>query len=131
MASILIVEDNEMNRDMLSRRLIRKGYLTSIAVDAGSALRMARHAPPDLILMDMSLPDMTGSQAAQRLQSDLATRGIPIIALTAHATDAARQEALAAGCVEFETKPINMAALLSKMEMVLDRSAQLQVSGAS
>jgi CheY-like chemotaxis protein len=130
MASILIVEDNEMNRDMLSRRLMRKGYLTLIAIDASSGLRTARDAQPDLILMDMSLPDMTGSQAALVLKTDRMTCRIPIIALTAHATEAARQEALAAGCVEFETKPIDLAALIAKMEIVLGRMPRLQASEA-
>jgi CheY-like chemotaxis protein len=122
MASILIVEDNPMNRDMLSRRLMRKGYETLIAIDATSGVRTARDLQPDLILMDMSLPDMTGSEAALVLKSDRVTRRIPIIALTAHATEAARREALDAGCNDFETKPIDLAALIAKMELCLGRA---------
>ncbi len=119
MATILIVEDNDMNRDMLSRRLIRKGYLTLFAVDGHSGIRLARTYQPDLILMDMSLPDMMGSEAAQVLKTDRSTRGIPIIALTAHATESARLDALAAGCDEYETKPLEFDALLAKMAALL------------
>jgi two-component system, cell cycle response regulator DivK len=121
MVTILIVEDNEMNRDMLSRRLIRKGYLTVFAIDGQSGIRLARTYQPDLILMDMSLPDMMGSEATHVLKADRRTRGIPIIALTAHATESARLEALAAGCDEYETKPLEFDALLAKMAALLHR----------
>jgi len=131
MPNILIVEDNEMNRDMLSRRLIRKGYEIVLAVDGPEGVAAARALQPDLILMDMSLPGMSGSEATHLLRTDPATRQIPIIALTAHATEVAQREALAAGCDEFETKPVELTQLLSKMETLLGRAsaAHTQASG--
>jgi CheY-like chemotaxis protein len=119
----LIVEDNEMNRDMLGRRLTRKGYQVKLAVDGDSGVETARTERPDLILMDMSLPGMMGSEAVVILKADAETRDIPIIALTAHATVRDHQEALAAGCDEFETKPVELDVLLTKMERLLNRRA--------
>lgn len=114
--TILLVEDNEMNRDMLSRRLERKGYVVAIAVDGAAALDHAATDPPDLILMDMSLPVLDGWEATRRLKADAATQAIPVIALTAHAMDSDRERALAAGCDDFDTKPVELARLLAKIE---------------
>jgi CheY-like chemotaxis protein len=116
MAKILLVEDNEMNRDMLSRRLRRKGFEVLLATDGGDGVALARSGAPDLILMDMSLPTMDGWTAARLLKSEADTRGIPIIALTAHAMQGDRDKAMDAGCDEYETKPVNLARLLSKIE---------------
>jgi CheY-like chemotaxis protein len=118
-AKILIVEDNEMNRDMLSRRLQRRGYDVSIAVDGLQGLDQARFCPPDLILMDLSLPELDGREATRRLKSDQSTSHIPIIALTAHAMVSDRESALAAGCDDFDTKPIEFQRLLDKIEGLL------------
>lgn len=122
MARILLVEDNEMNRDMLSRRLLRRGYEVVVALDGGEGLRRATADPPDLILMDMSLPVMDGWEAARHLKSSPATRSLPIIALTSHAMSGDREEAMAAGCDEYETKPIDLPRLLEKMETLLKRT---------
>jgi len=119
MTTILIVEDNEMNRDMLSRRLERKGYKILIAVDGAMGIEVARASGPDLILMDMSLPVVDGWEATRRIKADDALRHIPVIALTAHAMANDRDKALEAGCDEYDTKPIDLPRLLGKIEMLL------------
>ena len=119
MAKILLVEDNEMNRDMLSRRLERKGYHVTLAVDGAEGLEQARRAAPDLILMDMSLPVIDGWEATRQLKADEATRRIPVIALTAHAMASDEQKARDAGCDDFDTKPIELPRLLAKIEALL------------
>ena len=119
MAKILLVEDNEMNRDMLSRRLVKKGYDVVMAFDGGAGVDMARSESPDLILMDMSLPVMDGWTATQTLKQDAGTRHIPVIALTAHAMATDRDKALAAGCDDYDTKPIELPRLLGKIEALL------------
>lgn len=119
MAKILLVEDNELNRDMLSRRLIRRGYQVVMAVDGLEALSRAASDQPDLILMDMSLPKIDGWEATRRLKADASLRAIPVIALTAHAMAGDRERALEAGCDEFDTKPIEFERLLAKMEQLL------------
>jgi CheY-like chemotaxis protein len=121
MAKILLVEDNEMNRDMLSRRLERKGYTVALAVDGPEGLHLARTDAPDLILMDMSLPVIDGWEATRQLKADEATRQIPVIALTAHAMASDEQKARDAGCDDFDTKPIELPRLLSKIELLLQR----------
>jgi CheY-like chemotaxis protein len=123
MAKILLVEDNEMNRDMLSRRLERKGYTVVIAVDGSEGLQKARTENPALILMDMSLPIIDGWEATRQLKADAATRGIPIIALTAHAMASDEQKSREAGCDDFDTKPIELPRLLGKIEALLQRPA--------
>jgi two-component system cell cycle response regulator DivK len=122
MSKILLVEDNEMNRDMLSRRLERKGYTVSLALDGAEGLLKARNESPDLILMDMSLPIIDGWEATRQLKADEKTRLIPIIALTAHAMAADELRAREAGCDDFDTKPIELPRLLGKMEALLQRS---------
>jgi len=119
MTTILIVEDNEMNRDMLSRRLERKGFRVLIAIDGAHGIDVARSELPDLILMDMSLPVMDGWEATRQIKADEALRYIPIIALTAHAMANDRDKALEAGCDDYDTKPIELPRLLSKMEALL------------
>ena len=119
MPKILLVEDNEMNRDMLSRRLIRNGYEIVLAVDGASGVEMARTNTPDLVLMDMSLPVLDGWEATRRLKADAATQHIPIIALTAHAMSSDRGKALEAGCDDYDTKPIELPRLLAKIESLL------------
>lgn len=121
MAKILLVEDNEMNRDMLSRRLERRGYQVLIAVDGEQGVAMAQSETPDLILMDMSLPVLNGWEAARRLKAASETRAIPIIALTAHAMLGDREKAIEAGCDDFDTKPIELPRLLDKIEALLAR----------
>lgn len=121
MAKILLVEDNEMNRDMLSRRLIRKGYEVLIAVDGEEGVAMASRDVPDLILMDISLPMMNGYDATKAIKANPRTQGIPVIALTAHAMASDREAALAAGCDEYDTKPIELPSLLGKIEALLVR----------
>jgi CheY-like chemotaxis protein len=116
---ILLVEDNEMNRDMLSRRLKRKGYEVLIAVDGEEGVAMAQSEAPDLILMDMSLPVLDGWEATQRLKAAPETQSIPIIALTAHAMAGDREQALAAGCDDYDSKPIEFKRLLGKIEAFL------------
>jgi two-component system cell cycle response regulator DivK len=123
MSKILVVEDNEMNRDMLSRRLTRSGYDVVIAAHGGEGLQKAEDEAPDLILMDMSLPVVDGWEATRRLKQAPATRSIPVIALTAHAMEADQTNALNAGCDDFDTKPIEWPRLLSKIEGLLQRSA--------
>lgn len=119
MARILLVEDNEMNRDMLSRRLARRGYDMLLAVDGEVGLAMAREHLPDLILMDMSLPKMDGWEATRALRADEITCRIPVIALTAHAMEGERTKALDAGCDDFDTKPVELPRLLDKIERLL------------
>lgn len=119
MPKILLVEDNELNRDMLSRRLLRRGFEVVMAFDGPNALRMAESARPDLILMDLSLPIMDGWEATRRLKADTAMREIPVIALTAHAMEGDRQRAMEAGCDDFDTKPIDLERLLAKIEGLL------------
>ena len=119
MTTILIVEDNEMNRDMLSRRLARKGYHVLLAVDGATGLAAAAAETPDLILMDMSLPVVDGWEATRRLKADQVLRTIPIIALTAHAMANDRDKALAAGCDDYDTKPIELPRLLAKIDALL------------
>lgn len=120
---ILLVEDNEMNRDMLSMRLQRKGYEVVIAVDGQEGIAMAQSSSPKLILMDMSLPIIDGWEATQKLKSDPKTKKIPIIALTAHAMVGDREKALSAGCDDYDTKPIEFTRLLEKMQKLLDASS--------
>jgi CheY-like chemotaxis protein len=115
MARILLIEDNEMNRDMLSRRLERKGYTVSIAVDGQEGVNKACAEKPDLILMDMSLPVIDGWEATRRVKAAPETKHIPVIALTAHAMASDEQKAREAGCDDFDTKPIDLARLLEKM----------------
>ena len=122
MAKILIVEDNEMNRDMLSRRLIRRGYTVVTAVDGEQGLVAAEAERPDLILMDMSLPVMDGWEATRRLKAESATQAIPVIGLTAHAMTGDRDKAMAAGCDDYDTKPVELPRLLEKIEALLGRS---------
>jgi CheY-like chemotaxis protein len=119
MPRILLVEDNEMNRDMLSRRLIRRGYEVLLAVDGEQGVAMAHSESPALVLMDISLPVVDGWEAARRLKADPRTRSIPIIALTAHAMTGDREKALAAGCDAFETKPVELSRLLDKIQALL------------
>lgn len=116
MGKILLVEDNQMNRDMLSRRLRRKGFEVLLANDGQDGVTLARTDAPDVILMDMSLPTMDGWTATRLLKSESGTRSIPIIALTAHAMRGDRDKALEAGCDEYETKPVNLEQLLRKIE---------------
>jgi len=120
MTHILLVEDNEMNRDMLSRRLERKGFEISIAVDGEEGVAKALCVKPDLILMDMSLPKIDGWEATRRVKSNPETASIPIIALTAHAMAEDREKALAAGCDEYDTKPVELPRLLKKIQRMLD-----------
>ena len=119
MPKILLVEDNEMNRDMLSRRLQRRGYEVIIAVDGQIGIDMAKSEAPDLILMDMSLPVIDGWEATRTLKSADETRSIPIIALTAHAMSTDREKAIEAGCDDYDTKPIELDRLLAKMDALL------------
>ncbi|NRF69492.1 response regulator [Aquincola sp. S2] len=119
MVRILLVEDNEMNRDMLSRRLERKGYQVLLAIDAEQGLALAAREAPDLVLMDLSLPGIDGLEATRRLKAAAATRRLPVIALTAHAMARDRDLALAAGCDDFDTKPVELPRLLAKIEALL------------
>ena len=116
---ILLVEDNEMNRDMLSRRLERKGYRVVMAVDGAAGVAMALSEAPDLILMDMSLPVLDGWEATRQIKANPATRLIPVIALTAHAMSGDRESAMSAGCEDYDTKPIELPRLLGKIEALL------------
>lgn len=119
MPRILLVEDNEMNRDMLSRRLERRGYEVVMAVDGGQGVEMARAEAPDLILMDMSLPVLDGWEATRQLKTAPETQSIPIIALTAHAISGDREKAIEAGCDDYDTKPVELPRLLEKIEALL------------
>jgi len=123
MPRILLVEDNEMNRDMLSRRLQRRGFEVEMAVDGREGVDMAQNGEYDLILMDMSLPEIDGWEATRRLRASPGTEKIPIIALTAHAMAGDREEAIEAGCDEYDTKPIELPRLLSKIEALLGPAA--------
>ena len=124
MAKILLVEDNEMNRDMLSRRLIRRGYEVVIAVDGEEGVACAAESNPDIILMDMSLPKIDGWEATRQLKANPTTATIPIIALTAHAMAGDREQALAAGCDDYDTKPIELDRLLGKIACQLQRAGK-------
>jgi two-component system, cell cycle response regulator DivK len=119
MAKILLVEDNEMNRDMLSRRLIKKGYDLIMAMDGEEAIEMARSESPDLILMDISLPGLDGWEATRRLKAGPETQAIPIIALTAHAMAGDKEKCLEAGCNDYDTKPVEFPRLLGKIQEIL------------
>jgi CheY-like chemotaxis protein len=122
MVRILLVEDNEMNRDMLSRRLVRKGYEVAMAVDGRQGVEMAQAGGYDLILMDMSLPEVDGWEATRQLRAAPETRAVPIIALTAHAMAGDREKALEAGCDDYDTKPIELPRLLAKIEAIVGKS---------
>jgi two-component system, cell cycle response regulator DivK len=119
MARILLVEDNEMNRDMLSRRLARHGFEVLLAEDGEEAIAVAGRERPDLILMDLSLPVLDGWEATRRLKRAETTAGIPVLALTAHAMSTDRDRALEAGCDDYDTKPVDMPRLLGKIERLL------------
>jgi len=123
MPRILLVEDNDMNRDMLSRRLIRSGYEVFLAVDGQQGADMALSDQPDLILMDMSLPVIDGWEATRRIKANDATRRIPIIALTAHAMAGDREKAMEVGCEDYDTKPVEMSRLLGKIAALLKSTA--------
>ncbi len=123
MAKILLVEDNEENRDMLSRRLTRRGYEVVNALDGGQGVAMAQSEIPDLILMDMDLPVLNGWEATRQLKSAPETQAIPIIALTAHAMMGDREKAIDAGCDDYDTKPIEFSRLLGKIEAFLGKEA--------
>jgi CheY-like chemotaxis protein len=122
MPKILVVEDNEMNRDMLSRRLERRGYQVVVAVDGQEGVAMARSESPDLVLMDMSLPVMDGWESTRQLKAAPETRSIPVIALTAHAMADDRKKALEAGCDDYDTKPLEFPRLMAKIEALLSRT---------
>ena len=121
MPKILLVEDNEMNRDMLSRRLVRSGYEVVLAVDGAQGVAMAASDAPDLVLMDMSLPVLDGWEATRRLKADPATRALPVIALTAHAMSGDEKKAREAGCDDFDTKPVEYTRLIAKIEGLLQK----------
>ena len=123
MPKILLVEDNEMNRDMLSRRLERRGYEVLIATDGAEGVSMAREQAPDLILMDMSLPVLDGWTATRQLKADSTTQKIPIIALTAHAMTGDREKAIDAGCDDYDSKPVEFSRLIEKVENFLQKDA--------
>jgi len=122
MPRILLIEDNEMNRDMLSRRLVKRGYEVAIAVDGEQGLAMARSEAPALVLMDMSLPGIDGWEATRQLKAAPETQKIPVIALTAHAMAGDLEKAVAAGCDDFDTKPVELTRLLEKIEALLGRT---------
>jgi two-component system, cell cycle response regulator DivK len=121
MAKILLVEDNELNRDMLSRRLVRNGHTVVVAVDGEQGVAMATSEAPDIVLMDMSLPVLDGWAATRKLRADPATRAIPVIALTAHAMAGDREKALDAGCNDYDTKPVELPRLLGKIAVLLGK----------
>jgi len=120
MAKVLLVEDNEMNRDMLSRRLIRRGFEVVFAVNGKQGVDLARSEKPDIILMDMSLPIMDGWEATRCVKSDDATRSVPVIGLTAHAMSGDRERAIEAGCDDYDTKPVELDRLIGKIERLLN-----------
>jgi two-component system cell cycle response regulator DivK len=124
MTKVLLVEDNEMNRDMLSRRLTRRGFNVLVAVDGEQGVQMAKTEMPDLIIMDMSLPVLDGWGATRRIKADATTQSIPLIALTAHAMAGDRDKALQAGCDDYDTKPIELPRLLDKMDRLLGEKTQ-------
>ncbi len=119
MAKVLLVEDNEMNRDMLSRRLIRRGLEVVFAVNGQEGVELAKSERPDIILMDMSLPVIDGWEATRRVKSDETTRRVPVIGLTAHAMSGDREKAIEAGCDDYDTKPVELERLIGKMEKLL------------
>lgn len=121
MAKVLLIEDNEMNRDILFRRLSRRGYVVVFAVDGQQGVEMARSEKPDIILMDMSLPIIDGWEATRRVKSDNAIRDVPVIGLTAHAMTGDREKALEAGCDDYDTKPVELDRLISKIERLLSQ----------
>jgi CheY-like chemotaxis protein len=121
MPKILLVEDDEMNRDMLSRRLERRGYKVVIALDGEQAVVMTRSEAPDLILMDMSLPVLDGWEATRQIRAASETRAVPIIALTAHAMQGDREKAIEAGCDDYDTKPVEFQRLLEKIQAILGK----------
>jgi two-component system, cell cycle response regulator DivK len=124
MTKILLVEDNEMNRDMLSRRLTRNGYEVAIAIDGQQGVDMAASEAPDIILMDMSLPVIDGWEATRRVKAAEATCRIPVIALTAHAMVGDREKAIEAGCTDYDTKPIDLPRLLGKIQALLQQAGK-------
>ena len=124
MRKILLVEDNDMNRDMLSRRLVRRGYEVAVALDGQDGLDQARQTKPDLVLMDMSLPVKDGWVATAELKADPVTRPIPVIGLSAHAMAGDRDRALESGCDDYDTKPIELDRLLGKIEALLGKTAE-------
>jgi CheY-like chemotaxis protein len=119
MTRVLLVEDNEMNRDMLSRRLIRRGFEVIFAVDGQQGVDLARSERPDIILMDMSLPVLDGWEATRRVKADNATQSVPVIGLTAHAMSGDREKAIEAGCDDYDTKPVELERLIGKIERLL------------
>ncbi len=119
MTKILLVEDNEMNRDMLSRRLIRRGFQVVFAMDGQQGIDLARSEQPDIILMDMSLPVIDGWEATRRVKADAATRNVPVIGLTAHAMSGDREKAIEAGCDDYDTKPVELDRLITKIDRLL------------
>jgi CheY-like chemotaxis protein len=123
MPKILLVEDNEMNRDMLSRRLQRKGYDVLIATDGEQGVTVARSEQPDLILMDMSLPVLDGWEATRKIKADPSISAVPVIALTAHAMAGDQEKCVAAGCDDYDTKPVDLPRLLGKIELLLQQRA--------
>jgi two-component system cell cycle response regulator DivK len=125
MQRVLLVEDNEMNRDMLSRRLARRGFEVLIAVDGEQGVRLAKSEMPDLILMDMSLPVLDGWGATRQIKAEPSTQSIPLIALTAHAMAGDRDKALEAGCDDYDTKPIELPRLLDKMDRLMNARAKV------
>jgi CheY-like chemotaxis protein len=126
MSRLLLVEDNDMNREMLSRRLQRKGFEVLIAIDGEEGIQVARSEHPDLILMDMSLPLLDGWETTRRLKSSPSTSSIPVVALTAHAIPGDREKALAVGCDEYDTKPVDIVRLLEKIQFLLHKSGEAQ-----
>jgi CheY-like chemotaxis protein len=119
MTKVLLVEDNEMNRDMLSRRLTRRGFEVVFAMDGKQGVALAQSEQPDVILMDMSLPVMDGWEATRRVKADAATRSVPVIGLTAHAMDGDREKAIEAGCDDYDTKPVELDRLIGKIERLV------------
>lgn len=119
MTKVLLVEDNEMNRDMLSRRLIRRGFQVVFAMDGQQGVDLARSERPDIILMDMSLPVIDGWEATRRVKADDATRSVPVIGLTAHAMAGDREKAIEAGCDDYDTKPVELDRLIGKIERLI------------
>jgi CheY-like chemotaxis protein len=128
MYKILLIEDNEMNRDMLSRRLVRRGYQVVLALDGESGIVLAASEAPDVILMDMSLPLLDGWEATRRLKSNPATQAIPVIALTAHAMSSDKDKALEAGCDDYDTKPVELPRLIAKIEALLAQAGARKTS---
>ena len=130
MAKVLLVEDNEMNRDMLSRRLALRGFEVVLAADGAQGVQMAKTEMPDLILMDMSLPVLDGWGATRQIRAEAATKSIPLIALTAHAMDGDRERAIEAGCNDYDTKPVELSRLLDKMDRLLSERILSQKSNS-